>query len=225
MGEGPSETDASDPGRAVPELSELERDALTELGNIGIATASTALSRMVRGFVALSVPAVELVAPDHLAAALESAFPGPLVGIAEGLGGVFQGTALLVFPASASLPLVQASLPPEIPAEDAVEMEEEGLSEIGNIVLNSALARIANLLGSGIQTALPAVTRGSASVILKECGIPSGLSPPVILFHVAFRVESLDVGGRIVLALDATSTGVLRQAIGRYIARLLDEPS
>ncbi|WP_245986827.1 chemotaxis protein CheC [Azospirillum thermophilum] len=179
---------------------------------------------MVHGLVSLSVPTVELVAPDHLAAALESALPGPLVGIAEGLGGVFQGTALLVFPAAGSLPLVRASLPPGIPAEDAAEMEEEGLAEIGNIVLNSALARIANLLGSTIQTALPAVTRGGAADLLQTCGIPSGASPPVILFHVAFRVESLDVGGRIVLALDAASTGVLQQAIGRYIARLLDEP-
>lgn len=85
-------------------LSDLERDALAELGNIGIGRASTALGRMLGGLVTLSVPTVDMVPPDTVAGLLDRVLTPPLVGISETLDGLFAGCALLVFPRPAAWP-------------------------------------------------------------------------------------------------------------------------
>ncbi len=210
-------------------LDELERDALAELGNMGIGKASTALGRMVGGLVTLSVPAVAITAPTEVAARLESVLPGPLVGVSETLAGVLHGAALLIFPETDSLPLVRAALPAEVPPEDAALLEEEALGELGNVVLNSALALVANLLGGPIDTGLPVVRRGGAAAILAACGGGSGNggmagdmagSDAAVLFHIDLRAAAQTVGGQVVLVLDTGSMGTLKATLGRFIGRV-----
>ncbi|PWC33978.1 chemotaxis protein CheC [Azospirillum sp. TSO35-2] len=220
-------------------LSELERDALAELGNIGIGKASTALGRMLGGLVTLSVPSVEMVPPADVAALLDRALlgsaastrtpPATLVGISERLGGgLFAGCALLVVPQDGSLALVRAALPADVPAEDVPALEDEVLAELGNVVLNSALAQVANLLGGVIDTGLPALHRGTAAAILRSAGdAPAAMGDAAgaaaVLFHVDLRVEADGgtVRGRVVLLLDAESAGALQAALGRYIGRVV----
>lgn len=215
--------DAPAPRRlALPfTLDELERDALAEMGNIGIAKASTALSRMIGGPVEISVPAVELLTLAGVSDTLSQVLPGPLIGVSERLEGALRGVALLVFPQSGSLPLVHATLPPGFGAEDAAALEDEALAEIGNVVLNSGIAQVANLLGADVQTELPTVGRGDAAAILSGSGLDLSAPEPAIVFHIAFRATTPDVGGRVVLALDPLSMAVLKDAVGRYIGRIL----
>ena len=228
MGAEPATGGAAANGPGVT-LDDLERDALAELGNMGIGKASAALGRMVGAFVTLSVPSVDIVAPPVVAGLLETAFPGPLVGVSEGLGGIFDGTALLVFPAPDSLPLVRAALPPDVPPEDAEPLEDEALAELGNIVLNSALALVANLLGCAIDTSLPVVRRGTADTILAACRLDAGPGDldvgvgggSAILFHIDLRATAQTVGGRVVLLLDARSMVALKTTLAGYIGRIV----
>ncbi|MBY6263969.1 chemotaxis protein CheC [Azospirillum sp. 412522] len=212
---------------APPKLSELERDALAELGNIGIGRASTALGRMLGGLVTLSVPTVEMVPAQEVAGLLDQALTPPLVGVSETLGGLFAGCALLVFPQAGSLPLARAALPPDVSAEDASEMEDEVLAELGNVVLNSALALVANLLGEAVDTGLPAVFRGDAAEVLRGCTGPVPAEEgAAVLFHIDLRAnlpggDGIVVGGRVVLLLDAGSAGALQAKLSRYIGRLV----
>ncbi|CAO3427134.1 chemotaxis protein CheC [Azospirillum doebereinerae] len=200
-------------------LNDLERDALAELGNIGVGKASTALGRMVGEQVVVSVPSVDVVTLDEVAPSLESALPGPLVGVSESLGGIFDGTALFLFPEADSLPLVRAVLPPDVPPEDAALLEEEALAELGNVVLNSALALVANQLGGGIDTGLPVVRRGTAGAILSACRSGHGGGDDVPMLHIDLRATAQTVGGRVVLVLDAGSMGRLKTMLGGFIGR------
>ncbi len=213
-------------------LSELERDALAELGNIGIGKASTALGRMLGGLVTLSVPSVEMVPPADVAGLLDRALPPPLVGVSEQLGGLFAGCALLVFPQQGSLALARAALPADVPADEVPALEDEVLAELGNVVLNSALALVANLLGEPVDTGLPALFRGAAADILQACAparavIAAGTDGgAAVLFHIDLRTalpggDGVVVGGRVVLLLDSGSAGALQATLGRYIGRVI----
>ncbi|CBS90899.1 chemotaxis protein CheC [Azospirillum lipoferum] len=226
---------------ATPMLSELERDALAELGNIGIGKASTALGRMLGGLVTLSVPSVEMVPPDEVAGLLDRALAPPLVGVSERLGGLFAGYALLVFPQAGSLPLVRAALPPDVPADDVPALEDEVLAELGNVVLNSALALVANLLGEPVDTGLPVVVRGSGAEVLRGCAVVADAGGTAsggaaVLFHIDLHTSlpgghggvggggaaaGVGVAGRVVLLLDSGSAGKLQATLGRYIGRLV----
>lgn len=218
-----------DPGGAGPAgidpngfgLDELERDALTELGNIGVARASTALSRMIGGPVEISVPMVSLVPGDRVCGLLRSAMPGELIAVTECLSGAFLGSAILLMPERSGLPLAAAALPPGVPKEDAAELVEEALAEVGNIVLNSCLSSMGNLLGVAVGTTLPQVLRGVGDDLLERCGVALTAEAQAILLHVTFRTPPHDVEGTVVLALDAGSAVELKAAIGRYIGRVL----
>lgn len=203
------------------ELDELERDALTELGNVGVGEASTALSRVIGGPVEISVPMVSLVPGDRVVGLLRPSLPGSLIAVAECLSGAFLGSAILLMPERSGLPLASAALPPGIPKEDAAELLEEALSEVGNIVLNGCLSSMGNLLGVTVGTTLPQVLHGVGEDLLARCGVALTADAQAILFHVTFRASSHDVEGTIVLALDAGSAAELRAAIGRCIGRML----
>ncbi|MDW7553130.1 MULTISPECIES: chemotaxis protein CheC [Azospirillum] len=203
------------------DLDELERDALTELGNIGVGRATTAFSRMIGGPVEISVPMVSLVPGDRVSGLLRSALPGPLIAVTECLSGAFLGSAILLMPERSGLPLAAAALPPGVPKEDAAELVEEALAEVGNIVLNSCLSSMGNLLGVAIGTTLPQVVRGVGDGFLERCGVGLTAEAQAILFHVTFRTPPHDVEGTVVLALDAGSAAELKAAIGRYIGRVL----
>ncbi|RYI99724.1 MAG: chemotaxis protein CheX, partial [Acetobacteraceae bacterium] len=92
-------------------LTELERDALTELVNIGVSRAAVGLRKMVGEQVLLSVPSIELIS-QRVAAALVGEREGQdLIAVRQGFAGVFSGQAMLIFPQAKSLQLVRADAP------------------------------------------------------------------------------------------------------------------
>ena len=157
-------------GRA--ELSPLERDALTELVNIGVSRAAASLRKMVGGEVLLSVPAIEII-PNAIAAALIGEREGEdLVAVRQDFAGAFRGRALLIFPQSNGLELVRAVLGDGIAPEEAAEMEREALAETGNIILNGCLATMANMLHRSLTMSLPGCCAGTGG---RCCGPRTGM--------------------------------------------------
>src|SRR5678816_1803992 len=152
----------------VTPLTELERDALAELSNVAMARAATSLRQMVKTEVLLSVPTVEIMTPDDAAQAIAKPGNPNLVAIRQDFTGAFSGRALLIFPETTSLELVRGVVGRELPLEDIVDLEDEALAETGNIILNSWVATIANLLKRGLRMSLPTVVRGDSSQMFKS---------------------------------------------------------
>lgn len=201
-------------------LDDTERDALTELGNVGVAKASVALAKLVGGEVRMSVPDVRVMPRGDAARGLDEAFSGPLLAVSEGFDGALKGAALLVFADRHCHELVRAVLPPEVDAADLPEMEGEALTEVGNIVLNNWLAVVANMLDATLNTALPVVLRGDGAAILAGCGAPAGEEAPTIVFTIRFDVHGTNIAGQILIAMDASAEAALRERVARTISRL-----
>jgi chemotaxis protein CheC len=108
--------------------------------------------------VLLSVPSVEIL--TRQAAVQLVTKQERLVAIRQDFSGVLSGRALLIFPEAGSLELVRIVVGRQLPIEDIVELEDEALAETGNIILNSWVATIANLLKHGLKMSLPVVLRG-----------------------------------------------------------------
>ena len=127
-------------------LTDLERDALAELSNIAMARASNSLRLMIQNEVLLAVPSVEILTSAAATKLVAKPDNPKLVAVRQDFIGAFSGRALLIFPESNSLELVRAVVSRELPLEDIVDLEDEALAETGNIILNSWVATIANLL-------------------------------------------------------------------------------
>ena len=70
-------------------MSDLERDALTELVNIGVSRAAASLRKMVGEQVLLSVPSVEIVTQDMAATLIGQRESDRLVAVRQAFEGAF----------------------------------------------------------------------------------------------------------------------------------------
>jgi chemotaxis protein CheC len=196
-------------------LSDLERDALGEISNIAMARAANSLRQMVEHEVLLSVPAVEILSREAATQIVKKPDNLHLVAVRQDFSGTFSGCALLIFPETRSLELVRAVVGRELPLEDIVNLEDEALAETGNIVLNSWVATIANMLKRGLKMSLPVVVRGDSGELFASVEMAKSL---VLFLHIKFEISKKEIGGFVALLMDIPSVDELRLLIADFVA-------
>jgi chemotaxis protein CheC len=203
-------------------LTDLERDALTEVVNIGVSRAASSLRKMIGEEVILSVPAIEIMAPQDAARLIGERETDELVASQQQFEGAFSGRALLIFPKATSLDLVRAIMGGDVPPDEIAEMEQEALAETGNVILNGCLATMANMLKRSLDISLPEVVRGDgARLFILEKGQPSdGL---VLFLYINFSVRNKDIRGYIAMLMDLPSLEALKALIVGFIDRVIGD--
>ncbi len=204
------------------ELDELERDALTELVNIGVSRAAASLRKMVNRQVILSVPSVEVVTRRSAASLIGQRESEALIAVQQQFEGPFSGRALLMFPESNGLSLIRAIVGDEMDEADLIEMEEEALAETGNVILNGCLGSMANMLQHTLKMSLPNVRRGD-SALLFETLVNGGEESFVLFLYINFSVRERDIRGYIAMIMDLPSLTNLKQIISAFIERVMME--
>jgi chemotaxis protein CheC len=195
-------------------LSEFERDALGEISNIAMARAANSLRQMVEHEVLLSVPSVEIVSPETATQIVRKPDNPNLIAVRQDFSGAFSGRALLIFPETNSLELVRAVVGREFPLDDIVNLEDEALAETGNIILNSWVATIANLLKRALKMSLPIVVRGeSQSLFTNETQ-----NNLVLFLHIRFEISKKEIRGYVALLMDIPSIDELRLLIADFVS-------
>lgn len=203
-------------------LDELERDALTELVNIGVSRAAASLRKMVNKQVILSVPSVEIVTRKSAASLIGQRESEKLVAIQQQFEGPFSGRALLIFPESNGLSLVRAILGDEMGEADLADMEEEALAETGNVILNGCLGSMGNMLQHTLKMSLPHVRRGDSHLLFEV--LPGATEEGYVLFlYINFSVKEHDIRGYIAMIMDLPSMERLKQHIADFIDRVMTE--
>ena len=203
-------------------LEELERDALTELVNIGVSRAAASLRKMVNKQVLLSVPAVEVVTRKSAAALIGQRESEALVAVQQDFEGPFSGRALLIFPQSNGHKLARAILGDEMAEEEVSEMESEALTETGNVILNGCLGSIANMLQKSLKMSLPDVRRGTSDTLF-EVMAGSAKDSFVLFLYINFSVRDRDIRGYIAMIMDLPSLEILKELIAAFIERVTED--
>lgn len=203
-------------------LDELERDALTEIVNIGVSRAASSLRKMIGDQVLLSVPSIEVVSQRRAARLISEREISDLVAVRQDFTGPFSGRALLIFPETNSLELVRAVTGGELSAADVLQMEQEALAETGNVILNSCLATMANMLKRSLSMTIPEVLRGSGASLFEADGEAGG-NGLVLFLYIDFAVRSRDIRGYIAMIMDLPSLATLKDLLGEFIARVVGE--
>ncbi len=209
----------------IPEnvaLAELEQDALTEIVNIGVSRAASSLRKMIGDQVLLSVPSIDVVSQQRAARLISEREVAELVAVRQDFSGPFSGRALLIFPESNSLELVRAVTGDEFTAQEVLDMEHEALAETGNVILNSCLATMANMLKRSLTMTIPEVLRGNGAMLFQidDEGARDGL---VLFLYIDFAVRKRDIRGYIAMIMDIPSLAVLKELLDEFIARIVGD--
>jgi len=201
-------------GHVIP-LTELERDALGEVSNIAMARAANSLRQMIEHEVLLSVPSVEILSQEAATQIVAKPDNASLVAVRQDFSGTFSGRALLIFPEANSLELVRAVVGRQLSLADIIDLEDEALAETGNIILNSWVATIANLLKRGLKMSLPVVVRGQSRHMFESVEARESL---ILFLHIKFEIKNKEIRGYVALLMDIPSMDELRSLIADFIA-------
>jgi chemotaxis protein CheC len=200
-------------------LEELERDALTELVNIGVSRAAVSLRKMVGQQISLSVPAIELLSSAEVADLIWQREAGPVVTVTQMISGPFSGRGLLIFPDKSGRALARILAGDALSEQELREFEDEALAETGNIVLNACIGSIGNMLRQRINLSTPSIARGSGDRLFDDLApSPDGV---VLFLHINFGVESVKIAGYLALVMDLPSLTALKTVIGEFIERAI----
>jgi chemotaxis protein CheC len=198
----------------------LERDALTEIMNIGVSRAASSLRKMVGDQVHLSVPSIDVVNRRRAARLISEREISELIAVRQDFSGPFSGRALLIFPETNSLELVRAVTGDELSAQEVIDMEHEALAETGNVILNSCLATMANMLKRSLSMTIPEILRGSGDSLF-EISDESSSDGLVLFLYIDFAVKKRDIRGYIAMMMDIPSLEILRELLREFIARVV----
>ena len=200
------------------QLTELQHDALVEMFNQGVGQAAAAMSRIVNEEVTMSVPMVLFQSRAEVAKTLGSSEGRRICAIAQQFNGAFNTEAFLMFPEEKSLEIVRLMVGQSLSLEELSEMEQEAMSEIGNIILNSCMATLANASGRELQGSLPMYHVGTSDDILGQNG--KQWDGVVLTLKIDFNIERHHIYGYVAFLLDMPALQDLQHYIDGYLANL-----
>ncbi len=195
-------------------LNPLQLDALTEIFNHGVGLAANALSELAGEEVQLSVPKIEELSKREISDKLDEQGANRICAVRQGFSGVLNTEALLMFPVDQSLQLVQLMVGSEFPLEQLSEMEQESLAEIGNILLNSVVSSVADMLHIEFEGTLPQVELGQVAEVLHS---EQGVEDLILSLQINFSIASRQIQGYLVFLLDVASSDVLERKLSAFI--------
>jgi len=161
-------------GGVLEKLTELEKDAMREVGYIGAGHAATALSKLVGQRVDVSIPvaaAVPLTQLPEMIGGMEEL----VTGVYLPLTGDIEGSVLLVFPQRSALTLADLLMKREVgTATTLSEIDQSALKEVGNILSGNCLTALSQFLGMKLVEHIPDLAHDMVGAVVDAIIIKFG---------------------------------------------------
>ncbi len=187
------------------DLSESQKDALTELINIGYARAAGALSQLTGHRIKLEVPKVAIHPVQELTGLLQSVVGGEVASVTQVFTGPVSGNALLLLDDDAALLLTRLLTGDDKTSTSLDSAGREVITEVGNIVLNACLGIFGNLLRVQVSFSIPRLKVESVEQIFDSITVADRELQHALMVHTRFYVQAGDVTGYLVIVLGVTS--------------------
>jgi chemotaxis protein CheC len=188
------------------ELSNGQKDALTELINIGYGRAAGALSELTGYRVSLEVPQVAIHEIEKIGPVLEAILGKAVASVSQGFSGPVSGNALLLLDEPSALVLGHLLSEGAVASHEFDANTREIITEVGNILLNACLGVFGNLLHLQVNFAVPRLHLESVPKLLQT--VAQGSAEQLsygLMIHTRFNVKTGDVTGYLIIVLGIAS--------------------
>lgn len=176
-------------------LSELQRDALREVANIGAGHAATALSLMTGSKILISVPTITFAPLEDLSALMGADDSTPVALVPMSMSGSLQGHTILAFPLVTAHRLASLMLRRNPEAGAALTaLESSALTEAGNILAGAYMTALSDFLQMILLPSPPTLAVGPARAVLARTATETGHTGGVV-FCVETEFLLDDAGG------------------------------
>lgn len=169
-------------GAAPYELSDYERDALGEIGNICMSSAASVLGALVGRSVTIAAPTVQLMTDAALRAEFKAPSAVVSVTYTEGL----EGSSVLVLRVPDAAVVADVMMGGEgTPADALDEMQSSAVTEAMNQMMGGAASAMADLVGRRVQISAP----GLEILDLADQGVGALAEPGGLLVRISFPLQ------------------------------------
>lgn len=196
-------------------LSNLQLDALREIGNVGAGNSATALSQIINRKIDMTVPKIAIMplgeVPDVVGG------PDAMVaGVYLRVYGPAPSSILFLLPRDSAFYLVDMLMGREQGHTTSLNsMDESALMEIGNILAGAYLNALSHFTKLTLLPSIPALAMDMAGAILSVILIQLGqMGDHALVIETEFTTESDGVKGHFFLIPDPGSLNTILAAIG-----------
>ncbi|MEZ5070209.1 MAG: chemotaxis protein CheX [Bacteroidales bacterium] len=194
-------------------LTEKQQDYLTEIINIGIGRSAEVLNRMVHTRVRLHVPKIHVVPIPEMEAWIDRSSEGPMSMVSMGFKGKYRGNAALLLTSSNARKIVDLLTNKEYKQLDMDQLRSSTLNEVGNIVLNSLIGTLGNLLDLRFRYSIPQFVEGKGQALLgrqEEAGY-------LIYAETQFNIKSEEISGSFLLFFELDSQEAFLEELNKHL--------
>lgn len=188
------------------ELTADEKDALTELINIGYGRAAGALSELTGYRVSLEVPSVTLHEIEVLVPKLANLIKVDVACVNQSFTGPIRGNAMLMMDEASAVTLSRVLTDERTLTQGFDSNVREIIVEVGNILLNACLGVFGNLLNVHLSFSVPRLQKAGVTRIMEAVTAESTESVRYgLMVHTRFQVKGGNVVGYLVIILGISS--------------------
>jgi chemotaxis protein CheC len=209
----------------VKELTEKQRDALSELLNMGFARTASSLSQLTGDRVLLEAPYVSIHPIEELSKELAHFVTGEIATVQQIFTGNVSGNALLLLNydgASILTDMVDPDFDEE--NEDSTGIPNgEVLTEIGNILLNSCMSVFGNILNISISFSVPRLYLEALDGLLHSLVIKEKEMRYAMLVYTSFHLRNNAIKGYMIMILSVSSLDNLLLAVESWADEVLQD--
>lgn len=199
-------------------LTELQRDALIELINIGFSRTAASLSELTGYRVMLEVPDVAIHPIEKLLPEISNIVSGEVATVQQIFTGSVSGNALLLLNYEGATVLTDL-LTSGDGNKDRLDVSScEVLTEIGNILLNACLSVFGNLLKMHVSFSVPRLHLEALNMLLNSLVIGKEELRYALIIYTGFHMRDNSVRGYLVIILGVSSLDCFIEAIDNWAA-------
>ena len=184
-------------------------DTLRELVNAGMERAAASLNQMLETPIELEIPSVALFKQEDLADSPRLFGDDSLSCVQICFSGPVTGTAFLMFSPPSAARLVATLVGQKTPLAGMNALMTETLKEVGNIIINSIIGTIGNILKLSIELSIPTYLEGNLADLLKPDTHPSSLTV-LLLVRALFRSQEHKIDGTVFLIFEMNDADAAR---------------
>ena len=204
------------------QLTELQRDAVTELINIAFSRAAASLSQLTNSRVDLEVPEVSVHQIAAISQAVGKFVSGEVATVHQVFAGPVAGDAFLLLNFDGAVHLVDLLTGTETPQKTLGASAREVVTEVGNILMNACLGVFGNLLHVRFSFSVPRLSLDDLASMMQSLIIDDDELHHALVVGARFRMRGNEVTGCLILVLGIASFQLFVEAVENWAERSLN---
>lgn len=186
-------------------LTDIQKDAITELINIGFSKSTASLSELTGNRILLGTPDVKVLPIGELSYVLSDIIPDKIITVHQIFNGPISGDAMLILNHKDSKKLVSLLLDGRSEETMTDSSIRDVLSEVGNILLNSCLGMFGNILKIRITFTVPQLQLETLDNLINTITIDNKEISYALIVSMDFQLRDKSINSYLVLVLGITS--------------------